>query len=592
MISYFKYTDGSTLTLDGAAYKGMFNYFKNAFYVDSLPTAPFRRLESTNNFFAEVYRNKYDFNFTSYTQLTVLRNTAKAYSRTILTYAQLDTILNELNKNNVFLYSKLISFDNDLFNVYAGTYDNIPTTYCLTGADDTFSSKQLPLVRLGLATDHPLYKARPKGRRTSLFISHSAKDIFTYFSNGVQLKGSIKTQNTSLSSADSSHITDGIPYYNRYTSVIYYVFDTKFSMYFFDPTSECDITTRIDTFDISLKNGVVSNTTVTFGLNYRCAIVSNNNEEALEISEVNKSQQIFSVTVKEMNIDTVISTCQRFEDDIYAILYIKDGEVRLRVYDLQQLLAGFPTFSAFAEKATIVNQKIIYDNRVDGGIGLNHTIEFAPFDSDIVLFRLYRYQTLAELQFRSISNPRFPLAVFDGYSRTGNIGLYAPFLNNLTTPFDVIKTSFDKLGAGDPFPIYDIAFDVQDTIRYFIFYQDSIEVSHIDSIYSSALPLNLVKQYRGSNIASGDSIGLIINNALRYIVYDTLNIYKMCTGTIERNKSTGSYIGMLPVLLPKITDYDLYLYENESINIGVFDRICDTLQEIQQNIARAITQVV
>lgn len=592
MISYFKYTDGNTHTLDGVEYKGMFSFNNNTYYVDSLPTSSSRKLGSTYNFLNEVYVNKYNFNFTSYTQLTVLRNTAKVYSRTILTYAQLNGILNELNKNNVFIFSKMISFNNNLFNVYTNTYNNIPTTYCLTGADDIFSSKQLPLVRLGLATDHPLYKARPKGRRTSLFVSYSAKDMFRYFSNGVQLMGAIKTQNAPLSSTDNSHINEGIPHYNRYTNVIYYVFDTKFSMYFFDPASECDITTRIDTIDISLKNGVTDNIAVTFGRNYRCAIVSDNNEEVLEISPVNKSQQIFSITIKEMNIDTVISTCQRFEDDIYAILYIKDGEVRLRVYDLQSLLEGFPNFSAYAEKSTVVNQKIVYDNRVDGGIGLNHTIEFAPFDSDVVLFRLYRHETLAELQFRSISNPRFPLAVFDGYSRTGNIGLYTPFLNNLTTPFDVIKSSFDKLGDGDPFPIYDIAFDVQDTIRYFIFYQDSIEVSHIDSLYSSALPLNLVKRYRGSNIASGDSIGLTINNALRHIVYDTLNIYKMCTSTIERSKSTGSYLGTSPVILPKITDYNLYLYENESINVGVFNRICGTLQEIQQNIARAITQVV
>lgn len=592
MISYFKYTGGGALTLDGEDYRGMFNVTNNTFYTNSKLTASSKVLSSNSTYIAQVFKNRLNFNNTVFTQLTVLENTAKAYSRTSLTYDKLNEILNELNKNNILLYSKIVTYNNDIFNIYAKNIDTLPITYCLTAADDTFSAKYLPAERFELPADSDILRARSTNRRSSLFITLSTEDLFSYYSNDIKIEGYFNTQNSTLSTSEGPFQLDGIPHYDRHTDLVYFVRLTKYSIYYYNPSSECREMVLIDTVPLSLTNGVVNNKLVTFGLNYRCAIVDNNNKKILEISSKNKSPQIYSIGIEDLGMDTIISTCQRFEDDAYAILYIIDGEVRLRLYDLQQLLRESADFNKLDEKNIVSQRVILFDNSVSGGLGFNHTIEFSPFDSDIIICRSYVGGMLKDVQFRSISNPGFPIAYFDGVTRTGNVGQYVPLLNNFITHINNIPSSLDDIGNGLPFPMYDIAFDVRDTIRYFIFYKDSIEVSHITNMFNSCVPLNLQVQYYNNISRNDGSIGLTLNNALYHIIYDTLTLYKMCISLVERDTTIGTYIGELPVLLPDITDYDLHMYDNESFNIGVFDRICNSLQQIQKNIARSITQPV
>jgi hypothetical protein len=486
----------------------------------------------------------------------------------------------------------MISYNDDISNVYSKTFDKLSTVYCLTGQDDILTSKKLPGVRVPLPAQHPLYKAHTATPSNTFFVTLSTKDEFSYYANGVKFTGSIDTQGTTLSSDVDILHGNGVTYFNKAENLLYYVLGSKFSMYYYDYSAECGELGFIDRIDISLSNRVLDLTNVTFGKNYRCAITENNGEPILEVSGVRDSYQLFSANVEDLDITTVISTSQRFEDDAYVILYIQNGVVKLRVYDLQRLINSSTATMPRSKVVNASKRSIIYDAPVEGGIGLNHIIEFAPFDSDIIICRLYRHKKLAEVQFRSISNPRYPIATFNGYARTGNLGVYSPSLDSLATQLDRITSPLNNLGEGDPFPIFDMQFDVADTIRCLVLYQHSVEIFHVSDVYKSCLPINLPKKYQTNTISSGSSIGLVFNNALRYLIYDTLTLYKACRSRFTYDPYTGSYIGLSPVYLPSLSDLNLYIYENESFNVGVLDRIFVTLQQIQQNIARAIIQPV
>ena len=67
MISYFKYTDGTGFTLDGANYSGMVTVVNDAAYAGSVYTSRSKVLSSKETFISSAILNQieFDYNFSS-----------------------------------------------------------------------------------------------------------------------------------------------------------------------------------------------------------------------------------------------------------------------------------------------------------------------------------------------------------------------------------------------------------------------------------------------------------------------------------------------------------------------------------------------
>jgi len=592
MISYFKYTDGSLFTLNGLDYKGMFNNIGGEFYTGTVRSSSSKILASKGRLLNRIYDNEIDFDFTLENIVSI--DVPLLFPRSILTIDTLTDVLDRLDRNNIALLSKMVTYDNNLLNVYTKTPENVSTVFCLTGIGDTFSGKKLTGTRMSVASgsDYALLRNDVlKSNLHSTFFVTSPNNTFKYYSSNYMLSGSLSSTDVQPITALKiiNNLSAARVDYNEYQNIAYSTLlgSNVYDLYYLDTSTSCNTAVFFDTVDVSAFN--TSSTTpglFSYGKNYRTVLTFDQGTQVLEISRVNTADQLILLTPADVNMDNIFSVCQRFEDDILAVYGMFDGVPTLNIFDIESLIGGFFSIKYSSE---------VYD------VSLTERLHFAPFDSNILIFTSHEHDdTISNIEFRSISNPTYPIVRIGGFD---NLGFLQPVVETIDQVDVNVEDVHISLGADDSFQhrIYDIKFNVTDKLNIIVFYESSYEIYSTAAIFKSLIPFDTTAYFTPTYVLGNGSVGIIFNDIIKNILKDTLtlcNIAKVRFSTNNYNiindissTSLSTLLGDEIIKLNKLSDINLRINENESFNVGVLNRIISGISTIQTNIASSFNSV-
>lgn len=572
MINYFKYiTTGSFTYNSGIPYSGMVHVLGSNVYSGSILTSNSRLLSSTNTFFPQVILNKLDIGPSYNTQIPVKR--ANILQRDILNLNTVKSIIDTLNVNNLRIYSNQITYNPDIFNSLTKTSDELTFTQCITSANDNFSGKKIPTARIN-ADQTDFYKVRSTtSDNNSLFVSLSGGTYY-YFNNSSMMV-SDNSANPPIINSGLEAINFDHKYiqYNPYTSTLYYTDLNACYVYNFTFTKNNATLSLSDKFDISAIRSLDDRRNSVYGANYRSALVKEQGVSVLEIS-YNLSQVLLNTfSASDLGFDTLNRIVQRFEDDILVIVGYIDNTLHCKVFDISELLT---------------NTKPIYSNVLQG-CDENDVYELASFDSNILIVRRFNEdKTLNSIELRKIDNSTLPLLRLTTDSLLGFIRVNQVIdqQHQNIDKSDIVL--LPKSAKSNNNIIFDIQFSVSDTLNALIVFSDSFCI--VNNVpFLNLVPLDLIKRYQDVDI-SDNSIGFNINNAIKNLISDTVSLY--LNSTKKYKFSSGAPIGVYPNTVGNIQTDNLYLYENEYLNVGVLNRMFNTLFFLQQKLAININSPV
>ena len=569
MISYFKYTDTDIFKLDGNDYRGMINVVDGTPYTGTRYTSDSQELSTLQTFLGNVFVNNINFDTTFKKRVPL--ELSQIFPRTILTKSQLTNIIDSVNLNNLNIFASEVRYNPDYFNLLTYAEDELPITYHIAEISEEFSSTYLPVYRLPAPDGR---KERTNTNKNSSFFLSQSGGQYKYFNNEFVLEGnafSLDIPTSSRGIARSGFVQEYVSF-NKYDNTLYVTGDTTYTIYNFNYASDNANITLVDVVDLTKINKTLTPYNSVYGKRYRSIVVYDQGDILLEVYGVKNTQLKGQFTTKQLNLDNILTVCQRFEDDVLVVYGTRGDDVILQVYDIPTLIS---------------TQEALHDNVILDST-YSDILEFAPFDSDVVMIKRYNPDnTLEVLEFRSISNPSYPLVTY----KTEELHKMGIIEKN-----EIIDTVTDLLSACDiPLGnlnlisnssyVYDIKFDVSDRIYCIIMYSDSFTVLK-GSIFTSVPPLNLANTYTSETIAD-NSIGLTLNDLFKNIIHDTFLLYSYTTKVISYNSNTPFMY--YPSYLPSIDTNNLYLYDNENVNVSSMNRIFNKLIAIQQNMGRAIT---
>jgi len=326
----------------------------------------------------------------------------------------------------------------------------------------------------------------------------------------------------------------------------------------------------LDDVRLSKTNTVVRGKgTVSFGRRYRTCVVIDSDTFQLEVYDVRGSNVLGRFSLSDLGLDEILSIAQRFEDDALVIFGKKDGGTYIVTYDIPEML---------------IEAKPLFYEEYRGDAQPTY-IEFCPFDSDVLFLREYRTLLgnvwLEQLQFVSISSPGFPMATFSRNTvpYTGELFI----INEL----DCIIDQCDKVVLNNTTQnfILDMQFSVDNNINTLLVTNTHIQTDNYP-IISSISPFSLKQTYEPYR-HTNSSIGLIINNIIRTLVTDIINLYTFYNEKFDVTL-LGEILSISPTVNNKINVADFSLYGNESINSRTINRIINTINELQLKLARKI----
>lgn len=566
MISYFKYTDAGTFTLqDGTTYSGMVNVIGNNVYTGSVFNSQSVLLSATETFLAQVISNKIDIGPIYNTNVPIYKNNIA--QRDILTSNALNDVFGTLNLNNLKIYASQVTYNPNIFNTLVKSQDQLTYTTCLTSKSDTFTGKLLPKTRVS-ASNTQYYSVRDTSvNSSSLFLTTSAGKYY-YFNNGKQMNGSI---NSSL----SSNIITGLQSplfdnkyfkYNAYNNTIYHTTTKKCYVYNISYGENGSYLSLSDGFSVSLSGSLTDRYNSVYGYAYRSALVKIHDNTVLEISYVNSQDSIIAYNAVDLGFETLDRIAQRFEDDLLVVIGSIKGLPYIKTYDISQLLTS-----------TTSIQSTQLEN-----INLTDVFELAQFDSNILICKRYKSDgTIDNIEFRMLNSCEYPFVQFSSSSLLGVLS-YNEIINEQNVPIDQPGiTLMQPSSLSNNNIIYDIQFSCSNTLNALLILSDSFTIVN-NSTFLSIPPNILPKKYTSIDLYD-NSIGLNVNNITKNILHDTLSLYSNSSKAFNYN--AGVVTGIKPVSVNAVNVDNLYMYENEYINVGTLNRIVNELFSIQQKLA-------
>ena len=565
MISYFKYTDGTAFTLNGAPYKGMVTVLNETAYTGPIYTSNSKVLSSKQTFLAGAIENSLEFDYSRTTSLQSKISAIEVYPKSILDIDSLTKIAETLNQNNLAIFAAGVGYDQNYGNPLFYTSN---TNSFVTGVSSLSSgliSRKVLETTLSLKNNTSLQADAPVTDRSSLFVTLSTD--YKYFDKHNTITGDINSQSIpSISNISLIGLKSGTSniFHDKFKGVLYQTIPSTTVVYNYDYRSPNNVITLADEFDLS-QFGVVDDLSKTaYGKTYRTLVGRNSGQIVFEIYKVTSGEIIKSYLIQDLGFDSIERITQRFEDDALAIVGTVGEELVLKLYDADKLRTS--TASVYSQPLDITE--------------VPSFISFSPFDSNICLFYYYTSNTLDRVELRSVSGntTNSPTAVLK--SDQFNLFIEQNAINELE---DVINLS--TLNLYDPtISIFDLSFDVGDDI-YSIIYTNNYIKTNNASILKTIVPFNTTSRYSG--IATTDSsIGLAINSTLKTIVYDTLTLYYLFNAI--RKIDANSIYSETTSNIKNVDASNLLIYSNESINIGVINRVVSEILTLQLDLASKI----
>lgn len=583
MISYFKYTDGESFTLNGTDYRGMINIRNNSAYTGTTFTSDSKLLTSKGTFYGECLLNKINFNFNASTILVDEIKKEGVYPRSILTEELLIRCLNTLHLNNLKLYAAGITINPQYLNLLNKSSNTLPLTYCLTSTQGSFEGYKLPTFRLPAENAVNFTGMSLLNRYSnSIFLTDKKTKRFEYFKSFRSFKGTLNASSGATLQRGlynpSDSFTHANIYYDKYKNLVYEVNENVFSIYNFDWTSSARSVSLKDRMRLSFLNTPLSPSTNAFGRTYRCVIAYNNGSYVLEIYKVGSVELIKTFTTSYFNLLRFNQVCMRFEDDIAVITGKNERQQDvIKVFDIVELLQM---------------DKIMIDATMEA-VEEYDVFELSEFDSDIIISKNTTSDSagyINSVTFRSLTSPKAPLVKFKITPNTLEFFNKPDNLNILTLPIETDPTPLGiRRANSNKRLLKDIKFSVTDSINTICSYSDSFDM-YMDNIYDLIPDKNLPIKFKQEG-SSGSSVGLLLNNMLAGIVEETLALYYSYSSKRSFEEGSITSINTRTLLVDPVVD-DLIVYGNEYINAGVMNRVVEKIFNLQNKIAVAISNNV
>jgi hypothetical protein len=565
MISYFKYTDGSAFTLDGVDYKGVVTVQNETAYAGSIYSPISKPLSAKQTFMAGAITNRLEFNYSRTSALSSKILPVEVYPKSVLDVTTLANIVETLNENNLAIFASGVGYDQNYSNPLFCTSDTNSFVSSVSSLTSGLISRKIFDTTLSLSGTLSAKTSRPITKESSVFITLSTG--YKYFNGVESIQGRINSPivptlfpSTFIGMKES--INNLV--YDKFKGVLYQTTPSAVVIYNYDYETPNNTVSLIDDFDIS-KAGVVDDLSKTsYGRSYRTVVARASGANVFEIYQVTSAEVVKSYLIKDLGFDTIERTAQRFEDDVLVILGKVGDKLVLKTYDIDRLK---------------INSIPLYDQPIDIK-ELPAYIKFSPFDSNICIFHFFSSSGLTRIELRSISGNKVnsPAAVITGRQ----FNLFArQSISTITTPINALdicpNTPRDIL-------VYDVQFDVGEDV-YSIVYANTYIKTNNAPIMKTIVPFDTASRYDGITIADS-SIGLVINSALKNVIYDTITLYYLFN-TVRRIDSNSIYTETTSNV-KNVDPTNLLIYANESINIGVINRTIAEILALQTDLASKI----
>jgi len=565
MISYFKYTDGTGFTLDGANYSGMVTVVNNAAYAGSVYTSRSKVLSSKETFITNAILNQIEFDYNFSSNLKSKITLIEVYPKSILDITSITNIIDTLTENNLKIFASGVGYDQNYGNPLFNDSNTNTFVYGISSNGGPIISRKNIQTTLDLKQAGYIQTDKPVTDSSSIFTTLSSS--FKYFNKDVTVQGAI---NSPTAPTISQSLIEGLGgnrsniFYDKYREVIYQTAPSTVNIYTYDYDSPNNTILIKDELELS-KLGVVEDLSkASYGKNYRAVVAKNQGQLALELYAVNSSEIIKSLTFEDVGIDNIKHLIQRFEDDVLVLVGDIKGKLSMSIYDISKLATN---------TAPIYSQEIDTQNNPT-------VVRFSPFDSNIILFYYYTNTELDFIEFRPISVSGTVSPVTKMTSDQFTLPVESSAFSELT---DVISTSTLTLYDGTSFT-YDVQFDVSDKVYSLALANNYIKTNN-NTIFNTIVPLDTAVRYNSIEV-SDSSIGLVLNSAFKSIIYDTLILY-YTFNTVKRIDSESIY-QQTSSNIKNIDTSNLLLYSNESINVGALNRTIEEILTLQLDLAGKI----
>jgi len=565
MISYFKYTDGTGFTLDGANYSGMVTVVNDAAYAGSVYTSRSKVLSSKETFIANAILNQIEFDYNFSSNLKSKITLIEVYPKSILDITSITNIIDTLTENNLKIFASGVGYDQNYGNPLFNDSNTNTFVYGISSNGGPLISRKNIQTTLDLKQAGYIQTDKPVTDSSSIFTTLSSS--FKYFNKDVTVQGAI---NSPTAPTISQSLIEGLGgnrsniFYDKYREVIYQTAPSTVNIYTYDYDSPNNTILIKDELELS-KLGVVEDLSkASYGKNYRAVVAKNQGQLALELYAVNSSEIIKSLTFEDVGIDNIKHLIQRFEDDVLVLVGDIKGKLSMSIYDISKLATN---------TAPIYSQEIDTQNNPT-------VVRFSPFDSNIILFYYYTNTELDFIEFRPISVSGTVSPVTKMTSDQFTLPVESSAFSELT---DVISTSTLTLYDGTSFT-YDVQFDVSDKVYSLVLANNYIKTNN-NTIFNTIVPLDTAVRYNSIEV-SDSSIGLVLNSAFKSIIYDTLILY-YTFNTVKRIDSESIY-QQTSSNIKNIDTSNLLLYSNESINVGALNRTIEEILTLQLDLAGKI----
>lgn len=565
MISYFKYTDGTGFTLDGANYSGMVTVVNDAAYAGSVYTSRSKVLSSKETFISSAILNQIEFDYNFSSNLKSKIASIEVYPKSILDITSITNIIDTLTENNLKIFASGVGYDQNYGNPLFNDSNTNTFVYGISSNGGPIISRKNIQTTLDLKQAGYIQTDKPVTDSSSIFTTLSSS--FKYFNKDVTVQGAI---NSPTAPTISQSLIEGLGgnrsniFYDKYREVIYQTAPSTVNIYTYDYDSPNNTILIKDELELS-KLGVVEDLSkASYGKNYRAVVAKNQGQLALELYAVNSSEIIKSLTFEDVGIDNIKHLIQRFEDDALVLVGDIKGKLSMSIYDISKLATN---------TAPIYSQEIDTQNNPT-------VVRFSPFDSNIILFYYYTNTELDFIEFRPISVSGTVSPVTKMTSDQFTLPVESSAFSELT---DVISTSTPTLYDSTSFT-YDVQFDVSDKVYSLTLANNYIKTNN-NTIFNTIVPLDTAVRYNSIEV-SDSSIGLVLNSAFKSIIYDTLMLY-YTFNTVKRIDSESIY-QQTSSNIKNIDTSNLLLYSNESINVGALNRTIEEILTLQLDLAGKI----
>jgi len=602
MIGYFKYTTGSTFTLSGDNYTGLFNVVDGVAYTGKSLTSSSRVLSSSNTFLANAFLNNFEFDRTTSPVDRGIIKQPSISPRNIIDQTFVDTNLQLLNLNNLHLYALNLVSNTDILN-FANTTKG-GSSYFL-GASS--SSTDLRNDDLSLAKDNifpiqidpfsgvdkiPDVEVLDDTVDSNLFVYDDESYFYfiTTSTNSYTFSGSFVHNGGLVKIHDDPFEGNSKFTYDNNTDVLYSLNGKELNLYDNSFINPCRVFKLVD--KISLTFNPLDDT-VEIGnnlLGYRSATPSDGTEfvrrtkPLIQLHDKYSLRHISTISPNDSSDANENETILAFDirdtdDSILIITNTEDDSLYYNVYHVD--------IDAIETNYTLTNPKRLnrYNPHYDYNTKNEVRVYFSGSDSNI-----FTINDKGAISTRFISNPTEVAGIpsidnllylknmyFDDTRERFNL-IQKKFNSNLlkSNYFNNINLLVTKNNS-------DLFYLMHNIGRMYLFKDMKLQ-------YKNYIPLNLPNLYE--NITSCESsLGISLNSELQNIIKDTVSIYlnasiipmKEIVDGIPVLRRYVSYEGM------EVNFRNFEFHENEEVTYDSISRVFNAIYELQVAIINTIT---